>query len=48
MGHDDCDLDPGATESGHPMLNDSPSFSSLPLVDTSPDARLAILTCEGI
>jgi hypothetical protein len=36
VGHDGCDLDPGATESGHPVPNGSPSFPSLPLIDTSP------------
>ena len=36
VGRDGCDLDPGATESGHSVPNGSPSFSSLPLVDTSP------------
>ena len=36
VGRDGCDLDPGATESGHSVPNGSPSFSSSPLVDASP------------
>jgi hypothetical protein len=48
VGRDGCDLDPGATESGHSVPNGSPSFSSLPLVDTAPDRPLAVLTSEDI
>ena len=36
----------GTTESGHPALNGSPAFSSLPLVDTSPDVRASVLACD--
>jgi hypothetical protein len=36
VGRDGSDLDPRATESGHRVPNGSPSFLSLPLVDTSP------------
>jgi hypothetical protein len=41
-------LDPGAgaTESGHPALNGSPVFSSMPLVDTRPDVRASALACD--
>jgi integrase/recombinase XerD len=44
------DPSPSATESGHPVLNGSPGFSSLPLVGTSPSTTLragaATLTCD--
>jgi len=36
----------GATESGHPGLKGPPAFSSLPLVDTSPDVRASLLACD--
>ena len=34
-GHSGCDRSLGATESGHPVPNGSPSFSLLPLVGIS-------------
>ena len=41
-GHDGCDRNLGATESGHPVPNGSPSFSSLPLVGTSHNRPAAL------
>jgi hypothetical protein len=38
----------GPTESGHPGLNGSPTFSSLPLVDTSRDVRASLLACDDV
>ena len=36
----------GTAESGHPALNGSPGFSSLPLVDISSDASASVLACD--